>query len=291
MLELLGFDPTTPVDRRRVAAARENARGARETISIRDVGGLNVTWHRASRRSASPRNAWDRTVSSATSGSGRPGATGLAESTMSRDDGWRFLVLGRSLERVDMTARLLATQVVDEEHAPAWRRCCAPAARTSRSCGPTAVLVGRSGWPSSCCWTGSSRARSCTRSTEAEECLLELGPGVERAGVGRPGPPGGRAGPDRAGVRRPRRPAGDLPQQLRASAARLPRGGARRHRPLLPARRAGRLGARGGLMTNFAPVGWRLRIKHVTGFRTRAARASYNEARMTPLTLAGQTTL
>ncbi|GAA3299942.1 hypothetical protein GCM10020218_090760 [Dactylosporangium vinaceum] len=28
---------------------------------------------------------------------------GLAESTMSRDDGWRFLVLGRSLERVDMT--------------------------------------------------------------------------------------------------------------------------------------------------------------------------------------------
>ena len=26
---------------------------------------------------------------------------------MSHDDGWRFLVLGRSLERVDMTARLL----------------------------------------------------------------------------------------------------------------------------------------------------------------------------------------
>jgi uncharacterized alpha-E superfamily protein len=35
---------------------------------------------------------------------------GLAESTMSRDDGWRFLVLGRNLERVDMTARLLSIQ-------------------------------------------------------------------------------------------------------------------------------------------------------------------------------------
>jgi transglutaminase-like putative cysteine protease len=39
-------------------------------------------------------------------------------------------------------------------------------------------------------------------------------------------------------------------------------------------------------------VGWRLRIKHVTGFTyAGTAHASYNEARMTPLTVAGQTTL
>jgi transglutaminase-like putative cysteine protease len=39
-------------------------------------------------------------------------------------------------------------------------------------------------------------------------------------------------------------------------------------------------------------VGWRLRIKHVTGFTyAGTAHASYNEARMTPLTQPGQTTL
>jgi transglutaminase-like putative cysteine protease len=39
-------------------------------------------------------------------------------------------------------------------------------------------------------------------------------------------------------------------------------------------------------------MGWRLRIKHVTGFTyAGTAHASYNEARMTPMTVAGQTTL
>ena len=39
--------------------------------------------------------------------------TGLVDSTMSRDDGWRFLLLGRSLERADMTARLLSARYGD----------------------------------------------------------------------------------------------------------------------------------------------------------------------------------
>jgi transglutaminase-like putative cysteine protease len=39
-------------------------------------------------------------------------------------------------------------------------------------------------------------------------------------------------------------------------------------------------------------MGWRLRIKHVTGFTyAGTAHASYNEARMTPMTGSGQTTL
>lgn len=39
-------------------------------------------------------------------------------------------------------------------------------------------------------------------------------------------------------------------------------------------------------------VGWRMRISHVTGFvYSGTAHASYNEARMTPMTLPGQTTL
>jgi len=45
---------------------------------------------------------------------------GLADSTMSRDDSWRFVVLGRSLERVDMTVRLLSVRVLDAAHAPDW---------------------------------------------------------------------------------------------------------------------------------------------------------------------------
>jgi uncharacterized alpha-E superfamily protein len=51
---------------------------------------------------------------------------GLANSTLSRDDGWRFLVLGSSLERVDMTARLLSARWGDAG-SPGWvttLRCC-----------------------------------------------------------------------------------------------------------------------------------------------------------------------
>jgi uncharacterized alpha-E superfamily protein len=36
--------------------------------------------------------------------------SGVADSTMSRDEGWLFLVLGRSIERADMTARLITTR-------------------------------------------------------------------------------------------------------------------------------------------------------------------------------------
>src|SRR5581483_1186625 len=46
--------------------------------------------------------------------------SGLADSTMSRDDGWLFLTLGRSLERVDMTARLLSVKVLASRYAPEW---------------------------------------------------------------------------------------------------------------------------------------------------------------------------
>jgi uncharacterized alpha-E superfamily protein len=45
---------------------------------------------------------------------------GLADSTLSRDDGYRFLVLGRALERVDMTVRLLLSRVGDSASSPAW---------------------------------------------------------------------------------------------------------------------------------------------------------------------------
>ncbi len=45
---------------------------------------------------------------------------GLADSTMSRDDAWRFLMLGRSVERIDMTARLLRSQATGGVGDPGW---------------------------------------------------------------------------------------------------------------------------------------------------------------------------
>ena len=38
---------------------------------------------------------------------------GIADSTMSHDEAWDFLSLGRSLERADMTARIVATGAID----------------------------------------------------------------------------------------------------------------------------------------------------------------------------------
>jgi uncharacterized alpha-E superfamily protein len=45
---------------------------------------------------------------------------GLADSTLSRDDGYRFMLLGRAIERVDMTVRLLLSRVGDSASSPAW---------------------------------------------------------------------------------------------------------------------------------------------------------------------------
>ena len=90
-----------------LGAARENARGAREVVSSEMWECLNATWHALA--GAAPVAAERHGPARLPAVRQRRAALffGLADSTMSRDDGWRFLVLGRSLERVDMTARLL----------------------------------------------------------------------------------------------------------------------------------------------------------------------------------------
>jgi uncharacterized alpha-E superfamily protein len=45
---------------------------------------------------------------------------GMAASTMSRDDSWRFLLLGHSVERADMVVRLLLSRIADRVSAPGW---------------------------------------------------------------------------------------------------------------------------------------------------------------------------
>ena len=89
-----------------IGAAWENARGAREAISSELFQNLNTmrreVGHRARAEAGPARHdffLWVRDRAAA--------CYGIVDATMSRDDGWRFLVLGQSLERADMTARLL----------------------------------------------------------------------------------------------------------------------------------------------------------------------------------------
>lgn len=102
-----------------LAAARENARGARETVSSEVWETLNATWHglpdarrRVEQQGVHAFFRWIRERCAM--------MAGLTDATMSRDEGWLFLVLGRSLERVDMTARLLSTHARAGGSIPSW---------------------------------------------------------------------------------------------------------------------------------------------------------------------------
>jgi uncharacterized alpha-E superfamily protein len=196
VLELLGFDVDNPNSiAGALGSARENARGARETISSEMWECLNVTWHALPARRVSAEHLGPALFL----GFVRERAavlTGLAESTMSRDDGWRFLVLGRNLERVDMTARLLSIQTVtgyqEADGAGGWPGSgFADQWRTVlRACGADESFLRTHG--------GTVEAqrvaefllldrlfpRSALHAlTEAEECLEALAPATERAGM------------------------------------------------------------------------------------------------------------
>lgn len=102
-----------------LSAARENARSARVVVSSDVWECLNATWNDLPHtvelaRRLGPhvffRYVRERTAMLA----------GLVDATLARDDGWRFLVLGRSLERVDMTSRLLSSSISDDPNSQSW---------------------------------------------------------------------------------------------------------------------------------------------------------------------------
>lgn len=102
-----------------LVAARQSARGIREVLSSEMWECLNATYNdltarvdRAARTGPHPFFTFVKDRAAA--------LAGLADSTMSRDDGWRFLVLGRSLERVDMTARMLLARCGDRSTSAEW---------------------------------------------------------------------------------------------------------------------------------------------------------------------------
>ena len=274
-----------------LAAARENARRAREIVSTEMWEALNTTW------TAMPRR--------------RRQATSVHE----------FFALGararrarrRHRRRDDEPRRGLALPHPRPQHrarrhdgaaardaAPSTRRSVvdAPAAVVRRLRGVPAHLPRRADAatpPSSCCSTGCSRGRSFAALETAEECLEAIEPSAARVGVADEARRVlGRAAPSSSTARcRPaRRPA----RRDGAHPARLLRGEQRGVASLLPAQRRDRvvLGGRVVTTVDATPVSGpqRLAIVHNTGFSYPAeAVASYNEARMTPLTTPVQTVL
>ncbi|HTW19970.1 MAG TPA: alpha-E domain-containing protein [Mycobacteriales bacterium] len=113
VLDRLAYDPASPVWSS-LEGARENARTVREVISSEMWLCLNTTHNelpaqRARARRGSPTTYFNFVKERAAL------VSGLVDGTMSHDDGWRFLVLGRSIERADMTVRALSLyQVVDD---------------------------------------------------------------------------------------------------------------------------------------------------------------------------------
>ncbi|GAA2094848.1 alpha-E domain-containing protein [Microlunatus panaciterrae] len=106
VLRVLGYDGSEPNSI--VAswrAARDNARRAREVIPLELWECINTTWHQLPSGRFGPGRShsfldWARERSAL--------FTGIARGTMVRDEGWQFLLLGRSLEQANMTARVVA---------------------------------------------------------------------------------------------------------------------------------------------------------------------------------------
>jgi uncharacterized alpha-E superfamily protein len=107
---------TDPESRSSIAgainAARENTRAIRHVIPVELWESVNATWAELPRqwnrsRRSGPASYLDFVkYQSAT-------ITGLADTTMSRDQTWHFFTLGRSLERTDVVARQLASITLD----------------------------------------------------------------------------------------------------------------------------------------------------------------------------------
>jgi uncharacterized alpha-E superfamily protein len=180
--EILAYDATNPSSIvGALSAARENARGVREAVPSEIWECLNATWHAlgpevARANTVGPHSLF-RFVKERAAMLG-----GLINSSLSRDDGWRFLVLGGSLERVDMTARLLSACSSGSTGNAAW-------VTTLRSCSAHEAYL-----------RTYQRAVDASRAAEfmlldrlfprslfhalstAESCLAELDPVTSRSG-------------------------------------------------------------------------------------------------------------
>jgi len=108
-----------------VEAARENARRSREVVSAEVWEAINTTYNSViSGQLARSRPADAFRISRERANM----VSALADNTQSHDDGWQFIVLGRHIERVDMTSRLILTRTYATGSASTWQI-------TLRACG------------------------------------------------------------------------------------------------------------------------------------------------------------
>ncbi|MDR1806620.1 MAG: alpha-E domain-containing protein [Propionibacteriaceae bacterium] len=117
ILERLAVDPGNPPSIVAcLQAARENGRRAREIISTELWECLNtIVQSLPSEVHADRIHAFFQQVRQQVAM-----ALGIADTTMSRDEAYQFFILGVSLERADMTARLLATRALSGAQSPSW---------------------------------------------------------------------------------------------------------------------------------------------------------------------------
>ncbi|WP_265522077.1 alpha-E domain-containing protein [Oerskovia flava] len=180
VLRLLAHDQVNPSSiAGSLVAARENARRAREIVSTELWECLNTTRNQVSGtiRLARPHEyfSWVRERAAI--------VAGLMDSATSRDATWHFMMLGRSIERADMTARLITTQTRLGHAGPGWTT-------LLRSCGAyESFLRAHSGLASDERAAGFLLLdrlfpRSVVYALEnAEQCLRELEPVEGRHGV------------------------------------------------------------------------------------------------------------
>ena len=180
ILSILAVDRSEPASiAYSLGAARENARRAREIVSTELWECLNTTRARMPRKVSSDKVheffGWVRERSAL--------AVGIIESATSRDEAWQFFTLGRSIERADMTARLLATRSLTEASGPSWTT-------ILRSCGAyEAYLRTYRGVPSArnaaeFLLLDRLFPRSILFSvTRAEQCMRDIEPRADRVGV------------------------------------------------------------------------------------------------------------
>lgn len=115
LLQRLAYDPASPASiHATLRATREVARRARETMSTSMWEAVNTTWRaipsgRFEAMHPSVAFAWVRDRAAL--------INGTADATMPRDEGWQFMMLGRSIERADMTARLVSAASVSASSA------------------------------------------------------------------------------------------------------------------------------------------------------------------------------
>lgn len=117
VLDTLAYDRLAPsAIAGSLVSARENARRAREVISTELWECLNTTWNQlpSHMRPARPHEFFTWVKERAAI------VAGITDSATSRDDTWTFMVLGRSIERADMTARLLTTRALAGSAGPGW---------------------------------------------------------------------------------------------------------------------------------------------------------------------------